>query len=306
MSPSFAHLSRRSFVVGGLALAAPTPIGPAFAATQDLSFLVVGDWGKRGVGELRVASAMAWCAANSHCRFVISVGDNFYDYGVVDADDPQWRVAYEDVFVGKSLDVPWYAVLGNHDYIGNPAAEIEYSARSTRWRMPAYFYKTREALADGSSADFFFIDTNMFVYPREAKDITGIDLRTQIGWLSAALNSSDARWKFVVGHHPVFSGGERHGDTDILVSRLKPLLEQNGVQAYFNGHDHNLQHIQVDGVHYLTSGSGFETRPVASEAGTVFAADSLGFIDAQFNRGGLAIEFIDAAGVSLHSFEITA
>ena len=307
MQPVKLRPTRRAFLSGSAAIAAAgaLPLSRAIASDpHDTAFMVVGDWGKLGIGELQVAAAMQWCAANSRCRFVISVGDYFYDVGVVDVDDPQWQLTFERVFSGSSLQVPWYSVLGNHDYSGNPNAEVEYTGNGIRWQMPAHFYRHQELLADGSQADFFFIDTNLLTHPREAAEIAGVNPRAQLRWLEDQLADSRARWKLVIGHHPVFSGGERHGNTPELVREVKPMLDRYGVQAYFNGHDHNLQHLLVDNVHYLTSGSGAESRSVGRVTGTIFAANTLGFIDAQFRGGRLAIEFIDAAGAALHSVDI--
>ena len=49
-----------------------------------------------------------------------------------------------------------------------------------------------------------------------------------------------AEYLIVAGHHPVLSAGI-HGNTPYLISKLKPLLEENDVTAYLSGHDHNLQ-----------------------------------------------------------------
>ena len=59
---------------------------------------------------------------------------------------------------------------------------------------------------------------------------------------------------------PVWSVAE-HGPTWELVSKLKPLLEEFGVSAYFCGHDHNMQHIQDGGVEYFVVGAGHLIDP---------------------------------------------
>ena len=126
--------SRRNIILGAAAAAlAPN----AFAQTGDLHFLVVGDWGQASEPQRQVAGAMAQVAGQGGARFVISTGDNFYPRGVGSVSDPQFRDAFEEVYAAPSLQAPWYVVLGNHDYEGSPNAEIAYSSRSPRWRMPA-------------------------------------------------------------------------------------------------------------------------------------------------------------------------
>jgi hypothetical protein len=36
--------------------------------------------------------------------------------------------------------IPWYPILGNHEYRGNTQAVLDYSQVSARWEMPARYY----------------------------------------------------------------------------------------------------------------------------------------------------------------------
>lgn len=48
-------------------------------------------------------------------------------------DDKQWKDKWEDVYMShKSLQLPFYACLGNHDYIENPQAQVRNHRRDTR------------------------------------------------------------------------------------------------------------------------------------------------------------------------------
>ena len=47
--------------------------------------------------------------------FVVLLGDNFYEDGVASVDDPQWQTKFEDPYA--NIDLPFYAVLGNHDHM---------------------------------------------------------------------------------------------------------------------------------------------------------------------------------------------
>ncbi len=38
------------------------------------------------------------------------------------------------------LQTDWYVVLGNHDYRGDPQAEMDYQMVDRKWNMPASYY----------------------------------------------------------------------------------------------------------------------------------------------------------------------
>lgn len=79
----------------------------------------------------------------------------------------------------------------------------------------------------------------------------------QLRWLRTVLSESAADWKLVIGHFGVRSCAvHEHGDTPSLIEHLQPILEEYGVDVYFSGHDHILQHIELAGVHYIGSGAG--------------------------------------------------
>ncbi len=77
----------------------------------------------------------------------------------------------------------------------------------------------------------------------------------QWAFVEDALASSTADYLLVANHYPVISPTV-HGPTPPLVERLKPLMEKHGVQGYMHGHDHNLGHIDINGVNYINSGAG--------------------------------------------------
>jgi acid phosphatase len=291
------RISRRSFLatLAGLALEP----GQGGATEPGLSFLVIGDWGMGSAAQKRLAVALARSAELVTARFVISTGDNFYPVGVTSVEDPQWKTSFEDMYDDPSLMIPWYPVLGNHDHMGNVGAQMAYTQRSSRWRMPAAYYKRAETLADGSFAEFFFIDTTRIL--RHHATWTGrFSMNDQIAWLESELPSSTARWKIVVGHHPAYSG-ERDKGSQALIDWLVPLLERHRVQVYLNGHSHSLEHIVVRGVHYLGSGAGAQPRNARAVAGTRFVrGQQLGFLVVRLLPKMMDVEFSDDLGNSLY------
>ena len=299
-------ISRRallqSSVATTLAALVPGQVSRAVAGSTDISFLAVGDWGNKNTTQRQIADAMAKIAERDNIRFVISTGDNSYREGVASTSDPLWKDVFEDVYTANALMCPWYPTLGNHDHKGNAMAQVAYSQVSPRWSMPGPFYWRGERLSDGSAAHFFFLDTTPIVHENRRKSwlFPGDDDDAQLQWLEQALAASNARWKIVVGHHPVFSGGH-HGSTPELVRLIQPLLERHSVTAYINGHDHDLQHIVVNGIHYLTSGAGSDPRPTGKISGTLFASSEPGFLRAILSPADMDIAFINASGRSLYT-----
>lgn len=67
------------------------------------------------------------------------------------------------------------------------------------------------------------------------------------------------------------------------------------MQAYFAGHDHNLEHIHVPGrtPHYIISGGGSKTeRPFIGKAGSRFQWPSSGFVSVELADREMAVEFL--------------
>jgi acid phosphatase len=275
------------------------------ARSGGLNFVVLGDWGRDGEkDQTEVARQMAAAADEIGAKFVVSVGDNFYEDGVASVSDPQWQSSFEKVYTAPSLQAPWHVVLGNHDYHGNCDAQTAYGKTSRRWNLPARYYMRTEQIDAGNAVDFFFIDTMpMASFDDEEMifetNVPRHEAPKQMAWLEAALAASTAPWKIVVGHHPVYSGGH-HGDTPYLVGHVLPLLEKYRVQAYVNGHDHDLQHLQAGGVNFFCSGGGSKPRDTQKIPQTKFALGCSGFMSVALQAEKMNVRLIDDQGNILY------
>ncbi len=226
---------------------------------------------------------MAISADYYNISFVLSLGDNFYPDGVSDDTDPQWESTFRQVYNSPSLDVPWFSILGNHDYHLNPDAQIAFSHRDSRWRMPGHYY--RQSFGDGL-LDIFFIDTiwiapnmsnNTFISDAESK------FQEQLDWLSDSLSrvSDSSSWKIVVGHYELYSIGE-NGDSSVMISALENILVKYGVDVYLCGHEHTLQHLVHRGIQYYISGNGAKRGILQSGDSTSMARVEYAVVDPGF------------------------
>ncbi|HTP13300.1 MAG TPA: tartrate-resistant acid phosphatase type 5 family protein [Bacteroidota bacterium] len=278
---------------------------PAFEVTPEapgaryLRFEAVGDFGTGAAGERDVAASMARKAKADSISFVLVLGDNFYESGVESVTDDQWQTAFEKVFDQPALNVPFYAVLGNHDYRSNPQAQVDYTRLSTRWKMPERYFSFRHAIDDSTSLEVFCLDTNPLAYlsQSEAKSLSDTsEAKRQLVWLQERLRQSTAQWRIVIGHHTIYSGGE-HGDNGTLRLLLEPIFVDGGVDFYVCGHDHDLELLKpVRGVTYIVSGAGAKHRDVRWRDNTVYAATNLGFTFFRMSRSEVVVEFLTRGG----------
>lgn len=274
-----------------------------------LHFLALGDWGRNGADHQKpVAKQMGITAADVKAQFIISTGDNFYPSGVISPQDPSFKYSYEDIYTDFSLQWDWYVVLGNHDYKSNPDAQVEYSKISRRWKMPARYYSKKFPINGDVNNQVLiaFIDTNPLIpeFYKNAEygpNVKGQDTTGQKKWLVKTLADQDPsiKWKIVVGHHPMFTGGSRTDgyDTKAIRSTLKPILDQYGVDVYLTGHEHSLQYLKPAGkTHHFISGGASEKTPVKLIPEAQMVASEYGFMLFSVNKDQLRVQVINDKG----------
>ena len=121
----------------------------------------------------------------------------------------------------------------------------------------------------------------------------------QLAWIDATLGASQARWKIVLGHHPIYAGTTKiESERTDLQERLQPLLDIHGVDIMVSGHIHNFQHNRVpeSGVDYFVNSSASQSRVVVPFEGALFANPDPGFTLCTVKEEELIITFVDKDG----------
>ena len=285
--------------------------GAAVSFSQ-IRLFVANDLGRNGYYEQKpIAELMGRIAEQDDVEAVLALGDTHHYMGVESVTDPLWITNFELIYSHPELQVPWYPILGNHEYRGNTQAVVDYSQVSRRWQMPARYY-SKVFEDDGVSLRVVFVDTTPLIdkYHKDTADYPDVaqqNMDAQLDWLDKELAQAKENWVVVVGHHPIYADTPKSSSerTD-LQQRLDPILRRHQVNMYICGHIHNFQHVRIAGTRmdYVVNSSGSLSRQeVKPIEGTVFVSGEPGFSILSGTKESLRLEMINQQGKVIHTVE---
>lgn len=256
-------------------------------------------------GQMPVSTAMKSYCAQHGCDFGTMLGDNIYPDGAM-ADDGDAR-RFQDLFVtpfGSLVegrrDFQIFGVLGNHDWHTSRAgalAQVRFLETTPPFFMNGLSYRAVPAAARGE-VEIFALDTEVLlagttvhdaVLAEDASEVETEELerlepwaapqndaeRKMVRWLETSLANSQARWKIVIGHHPLWStAGSKFQQAKSLRRLILPALCRYA-DLYLAGHEHTLEvhtdnctealpGADVTPLPQVVSGSASKMRPTNS------------------------------------------
>jgi hypothetical protein len=257
-----------------------TPLSPKTPATAVsgpiLRFVATADVGSGDRNQYAVGQAMSRYYRDRPYKLALLVGDNIYTNGEMEKINAVFERPYADLL---KQGVEFRAALGNHDIrFQNGDLQVKY----VPFHMTGRYYTYRKG-----TVQFFVLDTN-----------ANTDWKTQLAWLEKTLRASDAPWKIVYGHHPVYASGI-YGTDPKMVKWLTPLFKKYRVQLYIDGHEHHYERTHaIDGTTYLVTGNGGATlRPVGKNTWTAYSESRFGFSALEVYGDRLEIQGIGTDGL---------
>lgn len=271
------------------------------------NFFVLSDMGSTGrYRQDSVAARVNALSRTLRPKFVINQGDFFHDNGVKDTLDPLWDKQFEKMFTAPELAVKWYSIIGNHEYIGNPQALVDYGLHHPRWTMPARNYTFVQQVDSATSIRFVMLDTSPFVflYRHDSKyrEVMKQDPEKTVAFADSVLAQSGETWKVVVGHHPLYTSDFVQGNTYDLIEGIAPLLRKYKVDFYLFGHIHKFEHVHRDGVDFMATSTGVKPRGTNPWFFTRYVARSLGFTVCHVTKDDFTVYFVNEKGKTLYSY----
>mmetsp|Transcript_14471 Transcript_14471/g.15147 ORF Transcript_14471/g.15147 Transcript_14471/m.15147 type:complete len:296 (-) Transcript_14471:98-985(-) len=277
-------------------------------------------------------------------NFILGLGDNFYPSGVDSIDDRQFQTSWENIFLKHNkLRVPWHIILGNHDYMGIPEAQIKFTKSKRNpgglWNLPSEYY-TLSFQEHDFSIDLFGIDTNGCQgHVIRSHPHTPDLLRQEKVWLQEELARSNSTWKIVFGHHPLYTHGRGHSipciclrdeeyeyfkyhrvrREDVAVTErgygFENLFVNGAVDLYISGHEHVFQHHSNHGLlHVVCGNSGADPRRGYGFYGGENTSQPIdwfdktntpGFVEFRVTSQCIVVNFISFEGHIFHSITKT-
>lgn len=277
---------------------------------KTVNFFLVNDMGRNGYYDQKpIAELMGNMAEQVDIECVVAAGDVHHFEGVRSVNDPLWMTNYELIYSHPELMLPWYPILGNHEYRSNTQAVLDYSQISARWEMPDRYY-TKVIENDEVTIRLVMMDTAPLIdkYRKDTTDYPDAckqDLNKQLQWADSVLNSAKEDWVLVVGHHPIYAqttkGASERTDMQNRLDRI--LRKHKNVDMYLCGHIHNFQHIRMQGtdMDYIVNSSASLSRDTEPIKGTVFCSGATGYSLIAADKKTLELHMIDKNGEVLHT-----
>ncbi|MCC3160292.1 metallophosphoesterase [Hymenobacter sp. 15J16-1T3B] len=256
-------------------------------------FACIGDFGMAGQPERDVAALVAsW-----NPDFVITVGDNNYEYGeaaTIDQNIGQYYHHYMYPYAGSygaaspGAENRFFPSLGNHDWeTGTAQGYLNFFTLPGNER---YYEFAR------GNVRFFAIDS-------DAHEPDGTaSTSAQAQWLRQRLAAATEPWKVVYFHHAPYSSGV-YGD----IQGMQWPFKAWGASLVMAGHNHHYERLTVDGLTYIVNGLGGRSLYGVGQPGpytqALYAAD-YGAMLLNASANSLSMQFYTRTGQLIDAYTL--
>jgi predicted phosphodiesterase len=286
-------------------------------------------------GDETVLSEVANELAAAAPDFVINLGDilDFHEYGF-NTPPPSGTVTrsaylnYRESFGAALGELGHFGVIGNWDG-ENGSFTAEELQRSRQQRLLYLPNPGPDTFPEGGSAaqdyyaftwgDALFVVLNVMSYTTTAHLLSSTGGQpddwtlggAQLTWLRRTLENATVKWRFLFIHHAV--GGAAGDAANSAYGRgggqaaqigeqaeVHALMQEEGVQVFFYGHDHVFTDMVVDGIHYSALGSaGAPWKFSSAQTGYAQYWEQSGWSRVDVTPENVHVQFIGLGGEPL-------
>lgn len=238
---------------------------------------------------------------NQDAAFGIFTGD-MVEKGP-DIDD--WEAFFtnaESVF----SKIPMMTTVGNHETSIYPKMYLQMMALPENGAINEEVYSF-----DYENAHFVALNSCLFMDERKGEENYEETIAAVSDWLKEDLNQTDAKWKIVYMHHPMYPVSEDVSLYSELRMNWEQIFKDEGVDLVLCGHQHLYMRTEpIDGITYIMANSG-EKRSYYMEEGieipeyveTLYETDS-NYLRIDVEEDHLSVEAYNEFGEKIDSYEL--
>jgi predicted phosphodiesterase len=229
---------------------------PSYAGFTDIHpakncFVLVGDiqgtsrwefWREKKDKERKLISDEI---AKRDPAFVIHLGD----LTTRGSSEKHWQEFDDSHRAFREKTLPFFPVLGNHEYYGNDETAIQnYFGRFPHLEKKRWYSFAWKNIA------FIMTDSNF-------SNLAPEQIKEQSQWYLEELEKFEKKagidYVIVCCHHPPFTNSRVISPSQEVKTHLAdPFLRFQKTQLFFSGHCHSYERFQVDGKFFIVSGGG--------------------------------------------------
>lgn len=259
-----------------------------------LRFVVFGDCGTGSASQFAVARAIA--ADEVSPDLVMITGDVIYP----PADASAWDARFFAPYRALLPAVPFYAVLGNHDY----------EVQGGRFFFEVFTLPRNGPDGLVPESSYWLERAGALLIAHDTNQDSALLRQEAIPW-HREVARRPAVFRLVFQHQSMFSSGINFAlpPSPELRELLGPVYSATGVDVVFNGHDHLYERTRpIGGVVYLTSGAGgaeLYPRTVTNPSTLAFVNDRHSYTYVEVSGRTLRLRQMDTNGRTLDAFTLT-
>ena len=266
----------------------------AFCQVENKIFDIgaVGDLGCGDNGQKTISSIQ-----NTKTNLTIFLGDLAY------TSDLKRFFNQSNNLENNNTESQVLAAIGNHDIGSGDGNKVTRKELMDHYKIPltGYYSKTFD---NGKILVIGMNFTGLEQKDNVAKNILEND---QYAFVKKTLENSNATFKIIASHAPFISQdcssfiiSSCHDSLEkwasAIFSKYHELFKNTGVKLVLSGHNHNYQRAEKDGITYIISGLGGQSKYKISHPGNQMFADVYGFLNLSFNNKSIEGKFIDNNG----------
>ena len=297
------------------ALTLPIPGSAAVGGAADVSFIAFGDAGSGSDGQLALRDQMV--AHGASYDFAVMLGDNAYPTGSYANFTSKVFGVYGSLFEGQNqalpaptdgLPKPAFPTPGNHEYEGDKTAAGYTDSFVLPTNGPVGVPPERYYTYDVGAVHFISFDSEYVAGSGIATSQAHKDAIRS--WLIADLDAHVSHVTVVYDHHPAYTAGPHHGETEEAAMRSTwfPVFAAHGADLVLSGHDHSYQRNtpQSGLTSYVVGTGGGDLEPVSPQPYTAASLSDYAYLAIDVRGCSISTRVVRSNGSLFDPWTFTA